>query len=93
METLDVILGTVATIAFLYGSALYYRLRRLARAAGYPVSIFLKEDAWPSIDSMISRETAADKRAELIRLKRRAQICMIVTVLSFVGMIATSVSQ
>lgn len=75
---------------FILGTARFYKLRSLAKSAGYTASIFANdEDPWPSINRMIENEESPERKAWLLGLKRQVQVCMIMTGLGFVGTILT----
>lgn len=77
-------------VFFILGTWGVIKLRRLAKAAGYPVNIFVKhKNPWPYIDKMIQSEGSDKTKWKLIFLRRLTLVSAFGIVFSFCAMILT----
>ena len=77
-------------VFFILGTGGFIKLRRLAKAAGYPVNIFVQhENPWPYIEKMIQSEGSDKKIRKLIFLRRLTLVSVFGIVFSFCAMILT----
>ena len=83
----------VTAIAFIYGNVIFYKLRGLARDAGYPVTMWNVPDPWQSINKMIQNEKSKEVKTKLTTMKLKVYVSIVVTVLSFIGLILTTVLE
>lgn len=68
MTSLPAILQAVSILCFVGGACLYYNIRRLLFARGYPVSVFVYSGpCWPHYRDLIEKSDGPERR----RLKAR----------------------
>ena len=80
----------LTAVFFILGTGGLITLRRLAKAAGYPVNIFVKhENPWPYIDKLIHSEGSEKTKRKLVFLRRLTLVSAFGIVLSFCAMILT----
>ena len=68
MTSLPVQLQIAATLFFVCGACLYYNIRRLLFARGYPISIFVYSGpCWPHYRDLIAKSGEPERRRLIAR--------------------------
>ena len=85
MESIGFLMLFSAFLAFLYATALFYRMKYIASKAGYPISAFANDgkDPSPYVDEMIRNSPDGASRNAMLRLKRHMARSIVVVAIGF----------